>query len=106
MNKPDLTNYDNYYISSGDIRTPVSEYFKDKPIEYEKYISFISLNKAEEWKWINNSHVNIYSGCLVALVSTCLGFNPYANPEEYIKSKGFSVMGYANGTGAYSIIIK
>lgn len=99
-------NWNNIYICSGDTKIPVLEYFKDKSIEYEKYISFISLNQAEQSKWINNSSVNLYSGCSVALVSTSLGFNPYANPEEYIKSKGFSIMGYAVGTGAYAIIIK
>lgn len=81
-------------------------YFKDKLIEYENYISFISLNQAEQWKWINNYHVSLHTGCSVALVSTSLGFNPYANPEEYIKSKGFCIIDYVSGTGAYAIIIK
>lgn len=67
------------YIYSGDIKIPVLEYYKDKPINYESFVD-INIEKQE---------------------AICHGFypNPYINVEQHLNLKGFTITGHIPFTG-------
>lgn len=94
--------YDNLSIDG----IPVMEYFKNKPIDYNEYIQFVSLEIAKKWKWIDQEHINKYPSSEVALVSTLGRFNPYFNSSNYLISGGYKILDYIPGTGACAIIIQ
>lgn len=80
----------------------VWEYYKNKPLDYEKSIDFLPMQKT--FNRIDESHIKKYSNCELAIISSYFA-NPYYKPVEYIESKGYKIEEWIPGTGSSAAII-
>lgn len=73
-----------------------ADYFRDKPINYEKYIL------------INESNIELYPECdKIALMGSMHvhTFNPYFKPDEFL-SKNYEILAKIPGSGGVAWYLK
>lgn len=101
-----------YYDINGSVKTlTTEEYFKDKPIDYEKMYKLVDFNEKEKEslkKW-DDKLVNLYPTCdKIAYWGgySIHNLNPSYNPDQHLKDKGYKQLGYHALTGCCIIFLE
>ncbi len=86
-----------YNLKIGGI--PAEEYFKDKPLNYEKHLENVTKNQGAEWLRDKVGYDSSTDDLVYILQSQLACYNPYFKPKEYFDSLGLEIKSITPGTG-------